>query len=58
MQNYELLLYWKWPREKQFANKTFHIAETLPGKLYFREALVSLFLTSTEGKDYLLSTGA
>ena len=30
----------------------------LPGKLYFRKAMVSLFLTSTEGKDYLLFTGA
>ena len=46
-------------KEKQFANETsFHIAWTLLGKLYFREAMVSLFLTSTEGKDYLLFTGA
>ena len=36
----------------------FPIAWTLLGKLYFREAMVSLFLTSTEGKDYLLFTGA
>ena len=59
LQNYELLLYWKWSKEKQFANQTsFLIAQTLTGKLYFKEAMVSLFQLPTEVKDYSLFTGA
>ena len=59
LQNYELLLNWKWSKEKQFANQTsFLIAKTLTGKLYFKEAMVSLFQLPTEGKDYSLCTVA
>ena len=31
---------------------TFHIAKTLTGKLYFKEAMVSLFQLPAKGKDY------
>ena len=44
---------------KHFSNQiSFHIAQTLPGKLYFKEAMVLLFQLPTEGKDYSLFTGA
>ena len=59
LQNYELLLYWKWLKEKQFANQTsFCIAWTLTEKLYFKKAMVSPLQLPRDGKDYSLFTGA
>ena len=58
MQNYELLLCWKWPREKHFANQTsFHTSKTVTGKVYLKEAMMSLLQLLTEGKDSSLFTG-
>ena len=42
LQNYELLLYWKWLKEKQFANQSsFCIAQTSTENLYFKKARVT-----------------